>query len=180
MSLPDDPRRRRIVIGHLLRSVVSVTLITWLYYLTPLDQGVGVGTLVMLIVGLALFGLLVVRQVNAITRSAYPRLRAVEGVASAVPLFLVVFSAVYYLVARSDPASFTEPLDRTDALYFTVTVFATVGFGDIAPVSETTRVLTTAQMVADLIVVGIVAKVLFGAVRIGLRRKGVDDTELPP
>ena len=28
-------------------------------------------------------------------------------------------------------------MTRTDALYFVVTVFATVGFGDITPVSET-------------------------------------------
>ncbi len=31
-----------------------------------------------------------------------------------------------------DPAAFNETLTRIDSLYFTLTVFATVGFGDIA------------------------------------------------
>ena len=35
-------------------------------------------------------------------------------------------------MAASDPAGFSQPLDRTTALYFTMTVLATVGFGDIA------------------------------------------------
>ncbi|MFF3622609.1 potassium channel family protein [Streptomyces sp. NPDC002467] len=180
MSLPNDWQRRRIVTGHLLRSAASVTALTWLYYLIPLDKGVGFDTVLMLLAGLVVFGLVVVRQVDAIARSEYPRLRAIEALTTAVPLFLVLFSAVYFLISTEYPASFTEPLNRTDALYFTVTVFATVGFGDIAPVSQATRVLTTAQMVADLIVVGIVAKVLFGAVQVGLRRKGVEETDLPP
>ncbi len=89
-------------------------------------------------------------------------------------MFLVLFSSTYFLLAQAVPGSFTESMNRTDALYFTVTVFATVGFGDIAPVTGTGRVLTTVQMIADLIVVGVIAKALFGAVRIGMRRRGSD------
>ncbi|MFD7258522.1 potassium channel family protein [Streptomyces sp. NPDC059874] len=174
MSLSNDRQRRRRVAGHVLRSVAATAVLTGLYYLVPLDREVGAGTIVMLLTGLAVFGVLITRQVSAIARSEYPRLRAIEALATAVPLFLVVFAAVYFSLSKGYPASFTEPLSRTDALYFTVTVFATVGFGDIAPASQASRALTTAQMVADLIVVGVVAKVLFGAVQVGLRRKGAD------
>ncbi len=52
-----------------------------------------------------------------------------------------------------------------------MTVFATVGFGDIVPVSQTARVLTTCQMVADPVLVGLIANVMVGAVRIGLERR---------
>ena len=52
---------------------------------------------------------------------------------------------------RASAASFTEPLTRTDALYFTVTVFSTVGFGDISPKSEAARVVLIVQMLADLV-----------------------------
>ncbi|MCX5377505.1 potassium channel family protein [Streptomyces sp. NBC_00091] len=83
----------------------------------------------------------------------------------------VLFSATYFLLSPDRPESFSEPLSRTDALYFAVTVFATVGFGDIAPADGAGRVPATVQMVADLIVVGLVAKVLFGAVEAGLSQQ---------
>ncbi|MGE7385858.1 potassium channel family protein [Streptomyces sp. NPDC004126] len=162
---------RVVVLGHLLRAVGSGVVVTCLYYAAPLDYGFGVAAVAALAGGLLLFGGLVVWQVGAIARSAYPRLRALEAVGTAVPLFLVLFSATYFLLSRDRPGSFSEPLTRTDALYFTVTVFATVGFGDIAPVDGTGRVLATVQMVANLIVVGLVAKVLFGAVETGLARR---------
>lgn len=171
--LPEPGRRRRdLLAGCLLRSVASAGLLTALYFLAPLDRGFGVTTVALLALGLALFGGLVAWQVSAIAHAEYPRLRAIEALATAVPLFLVLFSATYFLLANELPESFSEPLSRTDALYFTVAVFATVGFGDIAPTTQAARVLTTAQMVADLIVVGVIAKVLFGAVRIGMRRRG--------
>ena len=51
---------------------------------------------------------------------------------------------------RASAASFTQPLTRTDALYFTVTVFSTVGFGDITAKSEAARIVLIVQMLADL------------------------------
>ncbi|MCX4776036.1 potassium channel family protein [Streptomyces sp. NBC_01264] len=166
------PRRRRLVAGCLLRSTASAVLLTGLFYLAPLERGFGVLTVALLALGLALFGGVVAWQVAAIARAEYPRLRAIEALATAVPLFLILFAASYFLLSKELPQSFSEPLSRTDALYFTMTVFATVGFGDIAPTTQVARALTTAQMAADLIVVGVVAKVLFGAVRIGMRRRG--------
>ncbi|WP_232212844.1 ion channel [Saccharomonospora saliphila] len=87
-----------------------------------------------------------------------------------MPLLLVVFASTYTLLSGADPAAFTEVISRTDALYFTVTVFATVGFGDIAAVAETARVVVTIQMVVGLVVVGVVAKVIVGAVDVAARR----------
>ena len=61
-------------------------------------------------------------------------------------MLLLVFASVYVQIETNRPNSFTEALSRTDALYFTVTVFATVGFGDIAPKSELARIITMTQM----------------------------------
>ena len=60
---------------------------------------------------------------------------------------------------------------RADALYFTVSVFATVGFGDIAPVSQAARVVLV-RTVANLVVIGLLVRVLTGAVRINRGRRG--------
>ncbi len=77
-------------------------------------------------------------------------------------------------MSESQPA-FSESLTRTDALYFTITVFSTVGFGDITPLTQYARTMTMAQMIGDLIVVGLVAQVLLNAVRRGLERRAAHD-----
>lgn len=74
------------------------------------------------------------------------------------------------------------PLGRTDALYFTVTVFSTVGFGDIAPRSEFARIITMIQMITGLLVVGLVTKILLGAMQTAVQRRAGESraTEVAP
>ena len=67
--------------------------------------------------------------------------------------------------------NFSEPLTRTDALYFTVTVFSTVGFGDITAKTEAARLVVTGQMIADLVVIGLAVKVIVGAVKRGRQQQ---------
>ena len=94
-------------------------------------------------------------QIRAILRSPQPGLRGIEALAVIAPLYLLLFAATYFLMAHADPASFTaDPLTRVDTLYFTVTVFSTVGFGDISAASETARVVAMIQMILNLIVLG--------------------------
>ena len=68
-------------------------------------------------------------------------------------------------------ANFNEPLTRTDALYFTVTVFATVGFGDIVATTEGARVLVMGQMVAGIVIIGLGARIIVDAVKRGQQRQ---------
>jgi hypothetical protein len=72
-----------------------------------------------------------------------------QALASGVTLLLVLYSSLYSVIAYNQTDSFTQTLSRTDGLYFTVTVFATVGFGDITPRSELARIITTTQMLSD-------------------------------
>jgi voltage-gated potassium channel len=52
-----------------------------------------------------------------------------------------------------------------------VTVFATVGFGDIVAVSEAARAVATVQILGDLVVLGLVARAVFTAVQAGLVKR---------
>jgi hypothetical protein len=52
-----------------------------------------------------------------------------------------------------------------------VTVFSTVGFGDIVPRSEVARIVLMVQMLGDLALLGAGARILLGAVRRGLERR---------
>jgi hypothetical protein len=126
---------------------------------------------VRLLIGLLVFAGLTVWQVRAIIGARYPGLRAAEALGVIIPLYLLLFASTYFVMERASAANFTEPLTRTDALYFSVTVFATVGFGDIAAKSETARVVLIVQMLADLALLGAGARVLLGAVRRGQQRR---------
>ena len=126
------------------------TALVVLYYLLPLDGPLDTGTTVRLVIGLLVFAGLTVWQVRAVTDARYPGLRAAEALGLIIPLYLLLFASTYFLMERASAANFTQPLTRTDALYFSVTVFATVGFGDITAKSETARVVLIVQMLADL------------------------------
>jgi len=71
-------------------------------------------------------------------------------------------------------------MTRTNALYFTVTVFATVGFGDITAKTEAARLLVTVQMIIDLIILGFGARVILGAVSRARQRQPRDTGAVPP
>jgi voltage-gated potassium channel len=171
--------RRWAVAASLLRSLASVVLIVVIYYHLPLNDRLSPATAVRFGIGLAVFAIVMVWQVRAILRSPIPRLRAIEAISIGLPLLLLVFASTYCILVTNQPASFNEPLSRTDALYFTVTVFATVGFGDIVPTTEVARIVTTIQMVSGLIAVGVVAKVVFAAAQLAVRRRQTGDAEDP-
>jgi hypothetical protein len=149
---------------------LSVLLLV-LYYRLPLNRSFDAQTVVALVIGLFVVAGAVALQISMIMKSAYPRLRAIGALATTVPLFLVLFAATYYLIDHEQARSFTEPITRTDSLYFTLTVFSTVGFGDIAPVTQAARIVTMVQMIGDLLLLGIIGKVVLGAVNVSLQRR---------
>jgi voltage-gated potassium channel len=163
-----DMTRGRLLVRGMLRSLASTVVLLALYFMSPLDRMDRVPVAVSLVVALLLLLGVSMWQFRAITRAAAPAVRAVEALAVTAPLFLLLFSATYFLLARDDAANFNTPrLTRTDALYFTVTVFATVGFGDIVATSQVARRLVTAQMVLDLLVLGLGIRVIVAAVQRG-------------
>jgi voltage-gated potassium channel len=163
--------RVRRVVATLLRALGSTVGLVAIYYLLPLDRTsipVAVG---MLAVGLLALAGLVAFQVRSILRATFPALRAVGALATSVPLFLLLFAGTYYVMGGISQANFSEPLTRTDALYFTVTVFATVGFGDIVATTEGARVVVMGQMVAGIVIIGLGARIIVDAVKRGQQRQ---------
>ncbi|MGW2764876.1 potassium channel family protein [Streptomyces sp. NPDC001275] len=151
------PRSAAVLV--LARSVLVTAGLVTAYYLLPLDGRASATTVILLGLGLVGVALFFAWEVWALTRSPYLRLKAVEALAITLPLFLLLFAVAYYLLDHSDPSSFTEPLTRTDALYFALTTFTTVGYGDITARSQTERVLAMLQMTGGLLLVGVAALV---------------------
>jgi voltage-gated potassium channel len=123
--------------------------------------------------GIAAVVLVIAWQLRAISRSRHPVRRGAQALALVAAVFVLVFANAYHLMSTMDSRAFTEPLGRDDAAYFAVTVFTTVGFGDIAPLTSTARLLVTAQMCGNVLLVGGVARLVVNAVRV--RRREVED-----
>jgi len=158
-----------------LRVVVSATVLVALYYTLPFDRSRGQA---IAFLGAGLCGLiaLITYQIRRIGRSRHPGLRAAEGLALSLPLFLLLYAGTYFDLEHLAPGTFNETLDRSDALYFTVTVFGTVGFGDIAAKTDGARLLVTSQMLIDLVILGIGARVFVGAVQRAKRGQPQSET----
>ncbi len=163
---PDDRRRawRRAMRSIARTAVVTGTMVA-VYVTAPLGQRPVGSIAAQLLLELAALVLVLVWQIRSVGRSPHPVLRGVEALVVTVPLLVLTFAATYVVVDHNSPGSFSEALSRLDAAYFSVTVLATVGFGDITPLTEAARSLVMSQMLVDLAFVGLVAKVLVGAVR---------------
>lgn len=166
MAVPWLPGQRRLIGLAVLRSLTATAVLVALYYLLPLDLLANVPLAVILTGGLVILLAVASWQVHLILRSGHPGARGAEALATTLPLFLLLFSSVYFAMARASPGSFSHPLTRTDSLYFTVTVFSTVGFGDITAVSQPARLVVTVQMILDLLALGLGIRVFVGAVRL--------------
>jgi len=168
---------RRAVIWAVLRSAFGVALVLVGYYLVTFDERGPSGTLAALeiVLGGLLFAVVAVVEVHAIVRARYPVLRAVETAVVALFLFLVVFAAAYLTMSHVDAKAFSEPLDRTGALYFAIVTLGTVGYGDIAPVSHWARLLVSLQVLLDLAFLAVLVRVVVGAARRGLTARDVDE-----
>jgi voltage-gated potassium channel Kch len=157
--------RQGVILG-LLRAVGSTAVLIAVYYLAPLDHLTRIPLFVCMIIGLLLLAAMIAYQVWAILRASFPGVRAIQALATTVPLFLLLYSATYFLMSHTSAINFSvHALTRTDSLYFTVTIFATVGFGDISPASQAARLVVTTQMVLNLIVLGLGVKLIAGAVQ---------------
>ena len=120
---------------------------------------------------------IIVWQIRRIVGSDHPISRAVEALALSVPLYALLFATTYYLMARANQASFGAPLSRIDAMYFSSTIFTTVGFGDITAKSEAARLVVTVQMWLDLLFLGLVVRLVVNVVKFSQQRRAVEASE---
>jgi voltage-gated potassium channel len=176
-SDPAVAAARRAAWARGLRALVqvagSVVVLGAIYFLVPTRDGGLSSDAPWLLLELGLFAAVVALQVPAIINAHHPILRATVALGVMVPLYLLIFARVYLSGSLSSPDSFNESLTHASALYFTVTVFATVGFGDIVAKTDSMRMIVTLQMLVNLIVVGAGIRVLISAARRGMAQRSV-------
>lgn len=153
------------VAASVARILVTTGVLVALYVLMPLEAPANGSAAVRLGLSVLLLVVVVSWQIVIVARSPYPRLRAVEAVSISFPLLIFLFASTYYAMDQAIPESFNEPISRIDAIYLTVTIFSTVGFGDLVATTEPARVAVTIQMIVNMALIGVVAKVLLGTVQ---------------
>jgi hypothetical protein len=167
MRLADlDPgARRRALVQTGATIVGALALLLAALYLLPFNHFSSGRSIVRLGAVIALVAAVFIVEVRRITQAELPELRAVEALGIVIGVFLVGFSIIYLSMSRNNMQTFTQPLDPTRALYFTISVFSTVGFGDITPRTDPARLVVAAQMLLDLAIIGIVVRMIFTAAK---------------
>lgn len=161
---------RRQAVTALTRSLLVCAALFVAYFSLPMTRVTRNGFLAM-VVGMVVAAVLLVWEIRQILRSPHPGLRGVQALVLSASVFFVGFATTYYLMSATSGGSFNEPLTRLDAAYFTMTVLSTVGFGDIVAVTEPARAVTMVQMLADLVLIGVVARILVRAVQVAKERQ---------
>ena len=163
---------RRGLVVSALSSVGMAALLNAAFYLVPIQHHPHQAITLRLAVALAIFLAVLGNEMRSIVNHKQPVLRAGVSMATVIPLFLVLFAWIYLTLGHSDPRAFSTGLDRTGALSLAVTVFSTVGFGDIVPKTDPARIVVMVQMLADLVLIAVVVRLLFGA---ATRRRPTDE-----
>jgi voltage-gated potassium channel len=171
-----ERRERWLAVTFLVLRVTAITaLLLVVYYALPAGELSGSAALARLAIGCLVFVAITVWLIHRIVRADLPGLKAIEGLAVAVPLFLYLFASIYLSLSHASAQAFTESLSHTGALYLTITVFATVGFGDITPKTDVARMIVSLQMLLDLVLIGALVRIVVGAAKVSLSR-----TKQPP
>jgi hypothetical protein len=163
--------KHQLVFRAALRTTITVALVVAVYFLVPMDRAFGAATVSELVLGALVLVGVIAWQLRQIRRSVHPGARAVEAIAFTVPVYILLFATTYYLMAHANSTTFTAPFSRIDSMYFSVSVFTTVGFGDIVARAQAARVVVTCQMILNLVIVGLVLRLLVNAIKISRQQQ---------
>ena len=104
---------------------------------------------------------LTLRRLRSVLASDRPLVEAAQAIVLLFTTLVVGFAAVFYAMAGTE-GQFSGLETRVDAVYFTVTTLATVGYGDVTATGQAARVAVTCQMVFSITFISLAARVLIG------------------
>ncbi|NQW49613.1 MAG: two pore domain potassium channel family protein [Rhodospirillales bacterium] len=142
-------------------SVFSIRPELWQWYRT-----VELMTLVPVLVAVAAGMLAFVRRERTLT------IDSIFATVAAYLLLALLFTQFYLCLITWHPASFSLPVEiarrpvhllQSDMIYFSLVTLATVGYGDVLPVSHTARMLATLQAVVGQFYFAVVVALFVGS-----------------
>jgi hypothetical protein len=167
-----------VILATIGRLLLGFVFILFMMSLVPKKPGDPViYPIVAALAGIAIYIWFFRRQVKGVYKARYPTLRAIESLILVAAMFLAIFSMVYTTISVNDASAFSEPLDSFSAYYFSLTVLATVGFGDIAPNTVMARSVSMVQMALDIAFIAVIIKVMSGAARKAIQQRAQKEVE---
>ncbi len=70
----------------------------------------------------------------------------ISGIVFAALTMAAAWGCIHVSLSRLDPGAYSQPLSVVDGIYFSVTTFATVGYGDIYPRTPLTKLVCVAEI----------------------------------
>lgn len=151
----------------LIRAFVTVAAVLVFYAWLPSDGvSAGPGVLLVATATMVAWGCIVAALMFRIGKKPNALIRLASGLLSIIVLLVAAFAQLDLIVYDGDPGAYSQPLTKSAALYFSMTVTSTVGFGDIVAVSETARHLVTLQMLINMVFLAAAIKGITGAAQI--------------
>jgi len=117
-------------------------------------------------IGLVVLALLIVLRIRTLLRAG-PEVRA-RGLIVLLACAVLFFSWADVALAAI-PGEFADLHTKTDAVYFSVSTLATVGFGDVHAAGQLARAAVTFQMLFNLVFLGTAITFVTGILRLQLQ-----------
>lgn len=146
--------------------ILTASIPLAVYFLLPLDDDFGDLLALLLVVGVA--GSLIplsFRQARLVLRSPHPLLDAVRCIVTGFVMVIVSFSAAYYVLSAGREDQIQGLDTKLDAVYFSVTIMATVGFGDIHATGQFARGIVTWHMIVNFALLAVALRVISWALK---------------
>lgn len=151
----------RLIGASIIRILIGFAVIWLALSFVPETPGIDLaGPIVVIVSCIVIYSWYFRRQLKKIKRSKFPQLAAVEALILIATMFLAVFAAIYVMESTASPSAFSEDLDHFTAYYFALTILATVGFGDITPVSNIARATAMVQMAIDIAFIAVLVRII--------------------
>lgn len=186
--MPDSPTVTPAHVGRILTArltsaiVISLAVaggLTALYAVAPVasDQWSLLHFTIYAVVCLFFFITVTVAAVVRLSRSRHPLVTGMAFVIAMATILVLSYSWLYLSMSTVNAESFTESLTKSSAVYFTMTILSTVGFGDITPVGDMPRLVVTSQMVVGFSVLTVAIKTITTTTSTAIKRKHSKDVE---
>lgn len=163
--MPVEAHARRAMRKTAL-TVLTVVVPVVFYFVIPLDKEFGIVLAVVLVVAAAASLIPIsIRQAQLVLRSEDPLFDAMRCIVSALVFLVISFSSAYYVLGTNYDHEIAGVETKLDAIYFTVTILATVGFGDITANGQWARGIVTGQMIVNFAVLAVALRVVSWALK---------------